>query len=225
MLLLVLAGCGEAPSGPEADSVPAPEVAAESVAQAPGPPPDAPLLVAFGDSLTAGYGLPPGQAFPAVLERLLLERGVPMRVVNEGVSGDTTASALARFDAVLQRNPDWVLVALGANDGLRGLALDAMEENLRTIVRGFQESGARVVLAGMLLPPNYGPEYVEDFAAVYPRVAADLNTPLLPFLLDGVAAETRLNQSDGIHPNADGAAAVAERVAAFLTPLLKEERR
>lgn len=217
-LIPAFAACGGGAPEPESRAADVPETNVER----PAPPPDAPLLVAFGDSLTAGYGLEPGEAYPAVLERLLAERGAPHRVVNEGVSGDTTASALARLEAVVARDPDWVIVALGANDGLRGLSLDSMEENLRTIVARFHESDAQVVLAGMKLPPNYGPEYTADFEAIYPRLADELDVPLLPFLLDGVAAETSLNQSDGIHPTAEGAAAVAEHVADFLLPLLEK---
>ena len=184
---------------------------------------DAPLLVAFGDSLTAGYGLAPEESYPSVLARLLVERGFEVRVANEGVSGDTTASALARFEAVRSRNPKWVVLALGANDGLRGLSLEAMEQNLRTIAQGFRDGGAQVVVAGMKLPPNYGPEYVGDFEAIYPRLAEDLGLPLIPFLLDGVAAEQGLNQSDGIHPTAEGAAVVAGLVADAVEPLLRAD--
>lgn len=143
-------------------------------------------------------------------------------MVNEGVSGDTTSSAMARVDLALAREPEWVLLALGANDGLRGLDLDAMRESLRAIAQKFQDGGARVALLGMKLPPNFGPDYVGQFEAIYPQVAEELGLPLMPFLLEGVAAEEDLNQDDGIHPTAEGAAIVAGTVADFLEPLLSE---
>lgn len=180
------------------------------------------MIIAFGDSLTAGYGLNPEEAYPAVLQRLLEERGLEYRVVNEGVSGDTTSSAMVRVPMAVAQEPAWVLLALGANDGLRGLDLEAMHENLRTIARRFQEGGAKVALLGMKLPPNFGPDYVGQFESIYPQVAEELDLPLLPFLLEGVAAEEDLNQDDGIHPTAEGAAIVAQTVADFLEPLLSE---
>ncbi len=192
---------------------------------APEPIPTGPLLVGFGDSLTAGRGLAPEDSYPSVLERLLHDRGFDVRVINEGVSGDTTSSALARLDLAASRKPDWVVLALGANDGLRGLSVDAMEANLREMVVRFRAAGAAVVLVGMKLPPNYGPEYVQQFESVYPRLAEELDLPLIAFLLEGVAAERGLNQSDGIHPNAAGARVVARTVADFLEPLLRAETR
>ncbi len=185
-------------------------------------PADAPILVTFGDSLTAGYGLAPEESYPSVLQNLLAERGTPYRVINEGVSGDTTATALARVDVAATHEAVLAIVAIGANDGLRGLPVEEMEANLREIVRRFQVAGRRVALAGIRIPPNMGPEYVGQFEAVYPRVAEDMDIPLLPFLLEGVAADPDLNQDDGIHPNGAGARIVAHSVASFVEPLLSE---
>jgi len=221
ILTLTAWSCAEAP--PESISASEATAAVEPTpVEQPAEPAAGPLILAFGDSLTAGYGLNPEEAYPAVLQRLLRERGLEYRVVNEGVSGDTTSSAMARVPMAVAQEPAWVLLALGANDGLRGLDLQAMHENLRTIARQFQEAGAKVALLGMKLPPNFGPDYVGQFESIYPQVAEELDLPLLPFLLEGVAAEERLNQDDGIHPTAEGAAIVAQTVADFLEPLLSE---
>lgn len=214
--------CSEAPTEQPTSSA-IPETAPEAVPKlAPAAEPDGPVIVAFGDSLTAGYGLEPEESFPAVLQQELLERGLERRVVNEGVSGDTTSTALARVDLAIAHEPEWVLLALGANDGLRGLDLDAMKENLRVIAQRFLDGGARVALLGMKLPPNFGPDYVGQFEATYPEIAEELELPFLPFLLEGVAAEDELNQPDGIHPTAEGARIVAATVADFLEPLLSD---
>jgi acyl-CoA thioesterase-1 len=180
------------------------------------------VVVAFGDSLTAGFGVAAEEAWPARLQARLLREGYPYRVVNAGVSGDTTAGGLRRVDWVLKTRPEVAIVALGANDGLRGLSLPAMRDNLRGIVGRFQAAGVRVLLAGMRLPPNYGDEYTRGFVEVFGAVAREARVPLMPFLLDGVAADPRLNQADGIHPNAEGHRALAERVWPFLLPLLRK---
>ncbi len=172
-----------------------------------------PVLVAFGDSLTAGHGVAPGDSYPALLQSEFDRRNIGLRVVNEGVSGDTTAKAMSRIDAALAHDPAWVIIGLGANDGMRGLPLDAMESNLRGMVTRFRENGARVLLAGMLLPRNYGPEYVGQFEAVYPRIAEEMDVPLIPFLLENVAMVQELNNNDGIHPNRKGNEIVARQVA------------
>lgn len=179
-----------------------------------------PRVVFLGDSLTAGFGLAEAQAFPARVEELLEARGMEVEVVNAGVSGDTSAGGLARLDWLLSQKPDVVVVGLGANDGLRGLAPEETEGNLRAIVRGVREAGAEVVLLGMKIPPNYGPEYTQAFEEVYPRVAEDLGVPLVPFLLEGVGGEVELNLPDGIHPNAEGHRRVAENVAPVLAEVL-----
>jgi acyl-CoA thioesterase-1 len=179
-----------------------------------------PLVVFLGDSLTAGYGLPEADAYPALIEAALAAEGRPVRVVNAGVSGDTSAGGLARLDWVLRLEPDVVVVELGPNDGLRGLPLEATEANLRRIVERSRAAGARVLLAGMLIPPNYGPDYAGRFAAIYPRLAAELDVPLVPFLLEGVGGELDLNLADGIHPNAAGHRRLADNVMPHLRPLV-----
>ena len=178
------------------------------------------VIVALGDSLTAGQGVARDEAYPAVLEARLRGEGYPYRVVNAGVSGDTSAGGLRRVEWVLRTRPDVVIVALGANDGLRGLPVDALRDNLEAIVTRLRASGARVLLAGMRVPPNYGDDYARAFAAVFPAVARRTGVPLAPFLLDGVAGETRLNQPDGIHPTPDGQRVMAERLWPHLRPLL-----
>lgn len=179
-----------------------------------------PVVVAFGDSLTAGQRVGRSETYPALLQREFDRLGLGYRVVNEGISGDTTAVALSRIDVAIAHRPAWVILALGANDGLRGLPLDAMEHNLREMVRLFRQAGASVVLAGMKLPRNYGPEYVRDFDAIYPRLAEELELPLIPFLLENVAMVPDLNNDDGIHPNAKGNEVIARQVAAALEEIL-----
>jgi len=177
-----------------------------------------PRLLLLGDSLTAGYGLPANLAFPARLEAALRAAGVDVEIVNAGVSGDTSAGGLARLDWALgAKPPEFVLVALGANDGLRGLDVDAMERNLDKICEKLVARGSRVMLAGMRAPPNMGSDYAARFAAVYPRVAQKYKAPLYSFFLEGVAAVPALNQADGIHPNPAG----VEKVVAGLMPSLR----
>ncbi len=178
--------------------------------------PEGPLVVFLGDSLTAGFGLGESQAFPAVIAAKLQGEGRPIRVVNAGVSGDTSAGGLRRLDWVLGLHPDVLVVGLGANDGLRGQPVEAVAANLRAIIVKARDAGVRVVLLGMRLPPNLGPAYVKDFEAIYPRIARDLDVPLVPFLLKGVAARPGLNLEDGIHPNADGQQIVADTVLPVL---------
>ncbi len=209
--ILLLAGCGSQ----EPSESPQTEPAAALAADPEGSPREdpRPVLVAFGDSLTAGHGVAPEDSYPALLQAELDRRGIAFRVVNEGVSGDTTAKALSRVDAAIAHDPEWVILGLGANDGMRGLPLDAMESNLRDMVARFQESGSRVLLAGMMLPRNYGPEYVAQFESVYPRIAEELGLPLIPFLLENVAMVRGLNNRDGIHPNRQGNEIIARQVA------------
>jgi len=173
-------------------------------------------LVCLGDSLTAGYGLDEAQAYPELLEKKLKD----WKVVNAGVSGDTTAGGLKRLDWILKSKPDAVFVALGANDGLRGIRPSETEKNLGLIVSKIQASGAKVYLAGMFVPTNYGQDYFFDFKILYPRVAKRFGVPLMPFLLQDVGGVERLNQADGLHPNAEGAQIVAEHVYQFLKKYL-----
>jgi len=178
------------------------------------------VIVALGDSLTAGLGVAADQAYPALLERRLRREGFAYRVVNAGMSGDTSAGGLRRIDWALRLHPDVVIVALGANDGLRGQPPEALRDNLTRIVERAQAAGARVLLAGMRVPPNYGDDYGRAFAGVYPAVANATGVPLAPFLLAGVAGNPRLNQADGIHPTAEGQRRIAEVLWPYLKPLL-----
>ena len=178
------------------------------------------VVVVLGDSLTAGLGVAADEAWPALLEARLRREGYSYRVVNAGVSGDTSAGGLRRVDWVLRNRPQVAVVALGANDGLRGLDTDAMERNLLAIVGRLQASGARVLVAGMRVPTNYGEAYTQAFRDVFPDVARRSNSALMPFLLDGVAADPRLNLPDGIHPNSAGHRVIAERVWPHLIALL-----
>jgi acyl-CoA thioesterase-1 len=183
-----------------------------------------PVITVLGDSLTAGLGVAADEAFPARLEARLRREGFAYRVINAGVSGDTTAGGLRRVGWVLRARPEVVLVALGANDGLRGQSLAAMRNNLEAIIVRFKASGARVLLAGMRLPPNYGLEYTQEFAAVFPEVARRTRVTLMPFLLEGVAADPHLLQPDGLHPNAAGHMIIADRLWPYLRPLVRKSR-
>lgn len=178
-------------------------------------------MVFLGDSLTAGLGLGEEEAYPALVGEILAAHGLPIRVVNAGVSGDTSAGGLSRLDWLLSQRPAIVFVALGANDGLRGQPVAAIAANLEAIVERSRAAGARVVLAGMKMPPNYGPEYTRDFEALYGELAKRERLPFLPFLLEGVAADPGLNQPDGIHPTAEGQRRIAAAVAARLEPELR----
>ena len=180
------------------------------------------VLVILGDSLTAGLGVAREEAYPALLEARLRRDGFAYRVVNAGVSGDTSAGGLRRVDWVLRARPDLVVVALGANDGLRAQPVQALRDNLTAIVTRLRAAGARVLLAGMRLPPNYGADYTAAFAGAFPAVARATSVPLLPFLLDGVAGDPALNQADGIHPNASGHRVMAETLWRALRPHLEK---
>lgn len=181
---------------------------------------DRPRIVAFGNSLTAGLGVAAEQAYPARLQRRLEEQGLRYRVINAGVSGDTTAGGLRRVDWVLKSRPDFVILELGANDGLRGLKLEETKANLERIIKRCQEASVTVILAGMRLPPNYGREYTKGFEAIYPALAKQYRLTLIPFFLDGVAGSTSLNQADGIHPTSEGYRIIAEKVLEVVKPLL-----
>jgi acyl-CoA thioesterase-1 len=178
------------------------------------------VIVAFGDSLTAGHGVPVAESYPALLAARLSAEGYRYRVVNAGVSGDTTAGGLRRVDWGLRLNPEIVILELGANDALRGQDLSAVSANLDQLVDRFQSAGARVLLAGMRLPPNYGPRFGTEFQAMYKEVARRRGVPLMPFFLDGVGGNPRLNQRDGIHPTAEGYRVIVDRLWPYLLPLL-----
>lgn len=179
------------------------------------------VIVAFGDSLTAGYGVAPDEAYPALLESRLRAEGYRYRVINAGVSGDTTAGGLRRVDWALRSRPDIVLLELGANDALRGLDLGQVRSNLDAMITRFEAAGARVLLLGMRLPPNYGTPYAGEFERLYKDLAGRRKIPLMPFFLDGVAAVARFNQPDGIHPTPEGYRIVVDRLWPHIQPLLK----
>jgi acyl-CoA thioesterase-1 len=186
--------------------------------------PDRPRIVVLGDSLTAGLGLPVSEAFPQRLQGLLDARGKNYEVVNAGVSGDTTAGGVRRLDWSLDGDVRVLIVALGGNDGLRGLPVSAMKQNLATIIERARSRGIRVILAGMEAPPNFGPSYTREFRQAYVDLAREHQVELVPFLLEGVAGDPLLNQSDGIHPNAQGAKAVADHLWRALEPVLAADR-
>jgi len=181
---------------------------------------DRPRIVAFGDSLTAGLGVAAEEAYPARLQRRLDEQRFRYRVINAGVSGDTTAGGLRRVDWVLKSRPDLVILELGGNDGLRGLNLDQTKANLERIIKRCQDASVTVILAGMKLPPNYGAEYTKGFEAIYPALAKQYRLTLIPFFLDGVAGSASLNQADGIHPTSEGYRIIADKVLETVKPLL-----
>lgn len=180
------------------------------------------VLVAFGDSLTAGFGLEHGDAFPTKLEKALESNGHKVRVVNAGVSGDTTAAGLARLEWVVPDDADAVVVELGANDALRGLDPDQAYGALDQIITKLRSKKLAVLLTGMQAPRNMGPEYTKEFDGIYPRLARKHGVAFYPFFLDGVATEPKLNQSDGIHPNAEGVDVIVERILPAVQVLLKE---
>jgi acyl-CoA thioesterase I len=179
-------------------------------------------LVVFGDSLSAGYGLAAGQSFPDDMQRTLDKEGYAWRVVNLGISGDTTEGGVARKESAVRLKPAVVVLELGGNDGLRGLPLKVTRQNLETMIVAFQRAGAKVVLAGMTLPPNYGPDYIRSFEKIFKDLAAQYKLKLIPFLLsDIVTPDLRYLQSDGIHPTAEGAQIVSGTVLKTVKPLLK----
>jgi len=180
-----------------------------------------PVILAFGDSLTAGYGVQPSEAYPARLQRRLDEQGLKYRVVNMGVSGDTTSGGRSRMRAALEQKPSIVVLELGANDGLRGLPIAQMRLNLEGMIKDFQKGGAKIVLAGLTLPRNYGDAYVKSFENVYIELAKKYDAALIPFFLQGVAANPKYTLEDLMHPNAAGYAIVTDIVMKALKPLLK----
>ena len=180
-------------------------------------------VVFLGDSLTEGLGLEESEAFPALIEDKLAADGLDhIRVINAGVSGSTSASGLSRMQWYIRSQPDLLVLSLGANDGLRGLDIQEMKANLAKTIEFARENGVDVIITGMLVPPNMGQEYTSAFASVFPDLATEYDIPLMPFLLEDVAAVPELNQADGIHPNVEGAQIVAENVYEFLRPFLPE---
>ena len=213
---LMLAGCGG--SRPK-----------DAISEDPDPAPAAPrvppendtrhVIVAFGDSLSAGFGVDPDESYPAWLQKEIDRRKLPWRVINEGVSGDTTSGGLQRVGLVLAQKPEIVILELGGNDGLRGLPLASTRSNLGQIVEQLEKAGTKIVLAGITLPPNYGPDYIRGFEQIYKDLASRHQLPFIPFLLEGVATR-QFMQRDGIHPTAEGNRRVAAHVMKTLEPLL-----
>lgn len=180
-------------------------------------------ILFFGDSLTAGYGLSPEEAFPALVERELNKTSQQVKVTNAGLSGETSAGGLSRIDWILRQPVDIFVLELGANDGLRGLPLDQTRKNLQAIIDKVKAKhpNVKLVLAGMMVPPNLGKEYTNEFKNIYPDLAKQNKATLIPFLLEGVAGDEKLNQPDGIHPNVEGHKIVARNITRIISPLLK----
>lgn len=191
----------------------APSASAKSVAL--------PKVVFLGDSISAGLHLPEEEAFPAVLQRVLARRGAPFQLINAGVSGDTTSGGLRRVDWILKQQPSLIVLELGANDGLRGIELKLVEDNLRAIITKIRERNVPVLLLGMRLPTSHGPAYTEGFEALYTRVASDLSVPLVPFFMRGVAGVPSLNLEDGLHPTTAGHELLAANVVDELERLVR----
>ena len=210
---------GSAPAAPSPSSSPLHEGVGPRPISA-----ESPSIVAFGNSLTAGLGVSPDQSYPARLQRTLDAAGYVYRVVNAGVSGDTTAGGVRRVSWVLKSKPAIVILELGGNDGLRGLSLNETKDNLERIIQQLQQASVTVVLAGMKLPPNYGKDYTDKFESLYQTLAKQYRLTLIPFFLDGVAGSSSLNQADGIHPTGEGYRLIVEKIFPTLEPLLERKR-
>jgi acyl-CoA thioesterase I len=218
-LAVTLAACSRSHE-PSEDARPAP------AAEAPPPKPVAadprPVIAVFGDSIAAGFGLPDGKSFPDAMQRDLDAEGLHFHVVNLGISGDTTDQGAARIDSATSLHPAIVILELGGNDGLRGMPITATRANLETMIVAFQDAGAKVVLAGMTLPPNYGPDYIRDFQKIYQDLAKKYKLTFIPFLMsDIITKDLRYLQPDGIHPTAPGAEIIAKSTIRAIRPLLK----
>ena len=214
--LLLASGCGQKTAPSPAKQTSAPPPTATSAAD------NRPAVVCFGDSLTAGFGLDPSQTYPDVLQRELDRRGYGYRVVNLGVSGDTSQDGLARLDQALAEKARIVVLEFGANDGLRGQPVDIAERNLGQMMEAFEGAGARVVLAGITLPPNYGPDYIRAFEMVFHELAAQHRVAFVPMIYVGLIHRQGVIQPDGIHPTAKGSNIVADTLIAALKPMLKK---
>ncbi len=216
VLTLVLAGCAQKSAEPEAKAdIPKPAP--------PAPPADTrPVILCFGDSITAGFGIESGKTYPDVMQKLLDAKGYKYRVDNSGISGDTTEAAMDRLGAALRLNPTIAILELGGNDGLRGVPLENTRDNLMQITSRLQAKGTKVLLLGITLPRNYGPEYIGKFEGTYKMIATEKKLPFMPFVLQGVYGQPGMMQPDGIHPTAAGAAKMAENVMKYLEPLLSK---
>ena len=227
-LLAASGGCGSDESSSDDEARAARAAAGNAAPGVPGAgdpaDTDAPLVVFLGDSLTAGNGLPGDSAYPAVVARTLRDEGRPIRIVNAGSSGDTSAGGLSRLPWLLKQKPDVLVVALGGNDGLRGVPPATTRENLGRIIRVAQAEGAAVLLLGLRMPPNYGPEFTEAFQRLYPELADELDVAFVPYMLEGVGGRPEMNQGDGIHPTGEGQRIIAENVLPALRALVDDER-
>jgi acyl-CoA thioesterase I len=217
LLSAVTCGCETKPSEvteqPRAESRPAPATSS---------PDKDPLIVAFGDSLTAGVA---GRSYPDYLEDVLLQHGYHYKVENQGVSGDTTTDGLARIGNVTAAKPALVVLEFGGNDGLRGAPIESIRSNLEEMITTIQRANVQVVLLGITLPPNYGPDYVQPFTAMFPELAKKYKIPLIPFLLSHVYQHPDMMQPDGIHPNGKGNQVIANDVFKLIAPMLKSTGR
>lgn len=186
-------------------------------------PPAPKTILFFGDSLTAGYGLSMEEAFPALVEKQLNKTSQRVKVVNAGLSGETSAGGLSRIDWILRQQVDIFVLELGANDGLRGLPVSQTISNLQAIIDKVKarQPNVKIVLAGMMVPPNMGPQYSNEFRNIYPDLAKKNKATLIPFILEGVAGEEKLNQADGIHPNIEGHQIIANKLVKVFEPLIK----
>jgi acyl-CoA thioesterase I len=215
----LLAGCRSKtpePAAPVASEAPIPAGDTTAV------PDGRPVIIAFGDSLTAGYGADPGDSYPDYLQKDLNANGYPYQVINQGISGNTTKDGVDRLEDALRLKPVLVIVAFGGNDGLRGLPIASTRANLDRIVSTLLDSGAKVVLGGITLPPNYGPDYIRQFNQTYALLAAKYHLPMLPFLLKNVYGVPGGMQADGIHATDEGNAQVAKNLLPLIQPLLKK---
>jgi len=227
-LMVTVVACSTRRDDREATRAPSRDISgavAAAPAQAKQPVAGRPRIAVLGDSLTAGLGVARAASYPALLQERLDAAGLDFEVVNAGVSGDTSAGGLARLDWALDGDVRILIVALGGNDGLRGLPAEELQGNLAQIIERGQARGITVILAGMEAPPNYGRDYIVSFHKVYPALAAKYRVALVPFLLQGVAGDETLNQRDGIHPTAAGARIVADNVWAVLKPIAEARRR
>ena len=220
VLSIGVLGCKGKPAPPPEPATAASAAAAKPAAEAPD---NRPVIVAFGDSLTAGYGTDAGNSYPDFLERDLEAKGFHYHVVNAGISGNTTKDGLDRLDEVLALKPAVVIVAFGGNDGLRGLPIDSTRKNLDQIVSTLQRAGPKIVLGGITLPPNYGADYIHQFNETYALLAGKYHVPLLPFLLQDVYGTAGSMQADGIHATARGNQQVARNLLPLVTPLLHKQ--
>jgi acyl-CoA thioesterase-1 len=214
LMMLALGGCAQKSAEPdEKIDIPKPAVAA--------PPTDTrPVVLCFGDSITAGFGIDAGQTYPDILQKILDDKGYKYQVVNAGISGDTTSGGVDRLNEAIKLQPKVTLLELGGNDGLRGIGVHKSRDNLMQISRRLETNGSKILVLGITLPRNYGPDYIRDFEGMYKAIAVNSKYPFMPFVLEGVYNQPGMMQADGIHPTAKGAATVANNVFKYLQPLL-----